>query len=97
MDSNTVDYTEKCKTLLYALNNVEDWRWLQELYLKYALDNNDSIAGLSITCIGHVARMHQTIDLRRVSKVFQYISEIRPNLRGRVEDSLDDITTFITI
>lgn len=97
MDSSAVGYMEKCKTLLSALNDIEDWRWLQDLYLKYALDDNDSIAGLSITCIGHIARIYRTIDLQRVDEVFQYISEIRPNLRGRVEDASDDIAAFIVI
>lgn len=96
MDSSTISYMEKCRVLLSALSDIEDWRWLQELYLKYALDQNDSIAGLSITCIGHIARIHQNIDLPRVHKVFQYISETRPNLKGRIKDSLDDISAFIT-
>ena len=93
MDSSTMSYMEKCRILLSALSDIEDWRWLQELYLKYALDQNDSIAGLSI---GHIARIHQNIDLPRVHKVFQYISEIRPNLKGRIKDSLDDVSAFIT-
>lgn len=95
MNSSSVDYMEKCKTLLSALNDVKDWRWLQELYLNYALDNNDSIAGLSITCIGHIARIYRSIDLLRVNKVFQCISKIRPSLRERVNDALDDIAIFI--
>ena len=96
MDSSTISYMEKCRILLSALSDIEDWRWLQELYLKYALDQNDSIAGLSITCIGHIARIYQNIDLPRVHKVFQHISETRPNLKGRIMDSLDDISAFIT-
>ena len=96
MDSSTIGYMKKCRTLLSALSDIEDWRWLQELYLRYAIDQNDSIAGLSITCIGHIARIHQNIDLPRVHKVFQHISETRPNLRGRIEDSLYDISAFIT-
>ena len=96
MDSSTISYMEKCRILLSALSDIEDWRWLQELYLKYALDQNDSIAGLSITCIGHIARIHQYIDLPRVRKVLQDMSETRPNLKGRIMDSLDDISVFIT-
>ena len=66
MDSSTISYMGKCRVLLSALSDIEDWRWLQELYLKYALDQNDSIAGLSITCIGHIARIHQKREELRI-------------------------------
>ena len=51
MDSSTISYMAKCRILLSALSDIEDWRWLQELYLKYALDQNDSIALLHVLVI----------------------------------------------
>ena len=95
MNSSTISTYDKCNMLLLALEEISDWKYLQDLYLKYATNDDEDIAGLSITCIGHLARIHQTIDIEAVNDVFKFVANKSKKLNGRIEDALEDINIFI--
>lgn len=97
MDSSTISTYDKANMLLLALEEISDWKYLQDLYLKYATNDDENIAGLAITCIGHLARIHQTIDIEAVNDVFEFVAKKSPKLIGRIEDALEDIAIFSKI
>jgi hypothetical protein len=55
-----------------------------------------NVKGLAITCIGHVVRMHLTINKEKVFPVLKEMLEDK-ELFGRVEDALDDMEVFLKI
>ena len=69
-----------------------DWRWVQNKCLGFARDGNPGVRQVAITCLGHVARIHQTLDLETVLPV---LDELAGDPAVITEDALDDIRMFI--
>ncbi|MCU4680918.1 hypothetical protein N9725_04735 [Neisseria gonorrhoeae] len=68
-----------------------DFRELTELSKHKDLD----IARLSLTCFGHLARMHENIgDCDKVIALLRS-KQGNPDFQGFAEDALDDISFFI--
>jgi len=80
-------------TLLDICFNFDEWEWVQDVCLKLMTFENENICGLAITCIGHIARIHSTIDKKKVLPVLKDKMNDERFL-GRVEDALDDINMF---
>lgn len=55
-------------TLLYATFNFDDWEWVQNWCLFLLNHTSSDVKGLAATCIGHLARIHLTIDLKKLSQ-----------------------------
>jgi len=54
-----------------------------------------NVRRVAVTALGHLARIHRTLDLDRVLPVLAQISgEVEP--AGTVEDAMDDIRLFIS-
>jgi hypothetical protein len=82
--------------LLYATFNLDDWVWVQDECLKLADHHNADIKGLSVTCLGHLSRMHSAIDKDRVIPVL--LDKLNDSdIAGRVRDALDDIEMFTAL
>ena len=86
---------ELIEALMYAVFNIDEPRWIQEKCheLIYS-DKSLNIKGLAITCLGHVARIHGTIDKNITIPLLIKLSKDQ-NLSGRVSDALDDIEQFV--
>jgi hypothetical protein len=72
----------------------EDRDWLQTLLIDCVVRGSDSqLRALSVTCIGHVARLDGVIR----DDVLRLLHELKsdPDLGGTAEDALDDVTSFI--
>ncbi len=93
-DFNSSNKDKIIKALLYASFNITNWKWVQNKCIDLLDDKDEDIKGLAITCLGHLARIHGTIEK---NKVFQALREkVREeNLKGRVQDALDDIEMFV--
>lgn len=80
----------------HALVNVAfhdaDWRWVQERCLGFARDDVAAVRQIAVTCLGHVARIHQQLDLERVLLA---LDELSRDSEVQVEDALDDIRMFV--
>jgi hypothetical protein len=76
-----------------ALNDP-DWRWVQDVCLRFASDPDASIRAISATSLGHLARIHGALDLARVLPVLRKLLEA-PETAGYAETALDDIGQFI--
>jgi hypothetical protein len=81
--------------LLYATFNFNDWVWVQDECLKLVNNQNIDIKGLSVTCLGHLARIHSSIDKEKVLPIL-FIKLNDKDISGRVQDALDDIKMFAT-
>jgi len=72
-----------------------DWRWVQEVCVRFTDDADLSIRGVAATCLGHLARLHRTIDVDTVLPALERLSQ-DPKTRGQAEDALDDIAIFLS-
>jgi len=91
---NSKNEEDVTKALLYICFNFEDSVWVQNICLKLLDCENENICGLAITCIGHIARIHSTIDQAKVLPALkEKINDSR--FAGRVADALDDINMFV--
>ena len=90
------DEVDVINTLLYICFNFDDWEWVQNICLELMQSENDNICGLAITCVGHLARIHSTIDKVKILPILHEKMKDR-RFTGRVEDALSDINMFVPI
>ena len=81
--------------LIRAVLHDPDWRWTQDICIKYANHEDQSIRLLAVTCFGHLARIHRKLDLDRVLPILEGLSKDEKTA-GRVEDAIDDIRLFVS-
>jgi hypothetical protein len=86
--------TEICHALIRVVYHDPDWRWLQEKCIQFSKHDDSDVAGLAVTCFGHIARIHRQLD---VDKVMRILNELRnnPEIAGRVSDAFDDINLYL--
>lgn len=72
----------------------EDWKWSQDKCLEFVVHSNENIAGLAVTCLGHIARIHRELDKKTVLDALKKASQ-RSELSGRVGSAISDINVFI--
>lgn len=78
-----------------AANVIDDPEWIQVRCVQVVQNHqSDDVRGLALTCIGHVARMHKTINKVLVIPVLLKGLEHK-TLSGRAQDALDDIDIYV--
>lgn len=89
------DKTRICEALVSIAFHEADWHWAQEVCLRFLLDETESlhIRGVAATCLGHLARIHRTLDKERVVAALSRFLQV-PALKGQAQDALDDIEIF---
>lgn len=70
-----------------------DADWLTSTALDLTTHPSLNVRKASVTTLGHIARIHRTIDRDRVMTRLHSLSA-DPDLSGRVADALDDIEQF---
>lgn len=70
-----------------------DWQWVQDQCLQLVNYQDPVVKGLAVSCLGHLARIHKTIDTVKVVPILSGLLE-DPDVGGRAEDALDDIEMF---
>jgi hypothetical protein len=70
-----------------------DWRWVQNKCLGFARHPAPAVRQVAVTCLGHVARIHRTLDLAAVLPV---LDELSRDSSVTTEDALDDIRMFVS-
>ena len=86
--------TEMCHALIGAVYHDPDWKWLQEKCVQFSNHDDSEVAGLAVTCFGHIARIHQKLDVDRVIRILNKLRN-NPEIAGRVSDALDDINLYL--
>jgi hypothetical protein len=80
--------------LLSAAYYDPEWPWVQAQCLAFSHHVDASVRRISVTCLGHVARIHRQLDLEPVLK---RLSEMKADaaVSAAVQDSIDDIKLFM--
>lgn len=71
-----------------------DWKWVQDICLDFVQSPFPDIRHLSIICLGHLARIHETLEMEKVIPLLESLRDSE-ELGGTVEDTLEDIDIFI--
>lgn len=84
-----------CDALVRVTFNDSDWRWIQEKCLYFINSTDMEVRGLAVACLGHLARIHGKLDLKRVLPILENLRNNDAEVKGRVEDTFDDIDSFL--
>ncbi len=80
--------------MLGAAYHEPDWQWVQDWCLHFLESSDPDIRGTAITCLGHLARIHQKIQKTKVVSALQAHAK-DPAVAGRIEDAIQDIEMFV--
>ena len=71
-----------------------DWQWVLNKCIEFTAYDSKQVQRIAIQCIGHLARIHNQLDL---SVVLPLLAKLRqdPALANVTEDTLDDISVFM--
>lgn len=83
-----------CDALVRVTFNESDWQWVQEKCLYFISSSYPEVRGIAVTCLGHLARIHRKLDLKKVLPLLKNLRN-DAEVSGRVEDAFDDIETFV--
>ncbi len=87
-----------CSALVAIALHEPDWRWAQDRCLEFAQHPEATVRQIAATCLGHVARIHQKLDLEKVAPVLhQLLSDPELCVSGCAEDAINDIKTFMGV
>lgn len=80
--------------LMYITFNFADHEWIQEKCIEQINSaKNSSVKELAVTCLGHTARIHKTINKERTIPLLLKLLK-NNELSGQAQDALDDIEHF---
>jgi hypothetical protein len=82
-----------CETLVSLAYHEPDWRLVQDLCLRFLQRPDPAVRGCAAVCLGHLARIHRTIDASRVLPALRALKHDAA-VSGRVDDALSDIRMF---
>lgn len=83
-----------CGALVRMVFHEDDWQWAQDRCLEMVDHPAGDVKLVAVTCLGHVARIHGTLDIGRVLPVLRSLST-QTRFVGRVGDAMDDIRRFV--
>jgi hypothetical protein len=91
------DPSKVCNALVGIAFHDPDWQWVQHWCLRLIDDPDSDVRGLAATCLGHIARIHKTLDESLARGVLERVRECDkdPKVRGRAEDALGDLDLFL--
>lgn len=87
--------SNELRLLLLGMCELEDWKWVQNIYLEYVTHEDDSVAGAAVEGLGHLSRVSRNLEKERVIKRLRELELERPALAGHVEFAVEDIEHFI--
>jgi len=74
----------------------EDWRWVQDVCLRYLAGEDESLKATAATCLAHLARIHGKIDKEKVIPALRALRN-HPIISGYIDDALGDIDHFLML
>jgi hypothetical protein len=93
-DLASADSRKRVGALLSLALYDSDWRWVQDQCLRLLADSDEEVVATAILGLGHLARLHQRLDLDRVLPALKTL-QAEPRFGGRVSDAFDDIRMFV--
>lgn len=92
----TGDPKKICDALIRLVFHESEWRVAQEECMRFSTHADAAVRGLAATCFGHLARIHGTLDLKRVLPALKRLLA-DPVVSGRAQDALDDIEMYLGV
>ena len=81
------------QAMLSATYHESDWEWIQDWCLRFLESTTPDLRNTAIACLGHLARIHTTINKAKVLKALRsHLND--QELRGRIEDAIEDIEMY---
>lgn len=85
---------EMCQALVAIAFYEEDWRWVQEVCLKFLNHNDPQLRRLAVVCLSHIVRIHRKLDRDLVVSILkEHLTDIE--IIDAIEDTLYDIDLFL--
>lgn len=85
-----------CQTLVRVAMFELDRHWAQSQCLRFASHKDSFVRGVAATCLGHLARIHKTIDEDEVIPVVRkLLQDSDPQTRAIAEDTISDFSTYL--
>jgi len=81
--------------LLSAAYYDPDWQWVQNLCLRFMHHSDRGIRSNAVMCLGHIARIHKTLDWELVLPQLAALKLEDPALAPWIEDAVEDIRFFL--
>jgi hypothetical protein len=90
------DASQSTRALLSLTYNDPDRAWLEDLLMEQLQEGNDpQLSALTVTCMGHLGRMHGIVSARLVACLESLLDD--PALGGIAEDALGDVRYFAVV
>lgn len=80
--------------LLLGLYEIEDKQWVQDLYLKFIINDDFWVSSAAITGLGHLARVNGLPDKSKVVCALNNLCREKSELELKIVDAISDIDTF---
>lgn len=89
----TGDSGEIAYALLGLAYFESDWEYVRDICIKFLSDENNKNHSTAVICLGHLARIHQVPELKKVIPLLKkFLTD--PKIGGIVEDAIQDIKLF---
>ncbi|MDB6056057.1 MAG: uncharacterized protein JWN25_3580 [Verrucomicrobiales bacterium] len=88
------DFSKIKFTLVRVALYEPDYKWATAQCLNFCDHADGEIRGLAAACLGHIGRVHGTIEMEKVIPVLERLLQDTQTV-GRAEDALGDIKQFV--
>ena len=86
---------EDIPLLLAGISQIDDYKWVQDTFLKYLCHDDFWVAKSAINGFSDLARIHGQLDLEKVTASLKELAIKKPSLSGYVEETLEDLKIFL--
>ncbi|NQY42020.1 MAG: hypothetical protein HRT87_01580 [Legionellales bacterium] len=94
LKNKSVDSDFLCSAIVSSVNSIQDYKWLLSEYKKLLLHDSIDVQAVTISCIGHLARIHRgDINKETLIKILRPLLN-SPTLSPKINDAIDDIDMF---
>jgi hypothetical protein len=83
-----------CRALVRLTLFDTERGWIEGWLEKFLQSDDTWIRGVAATCVGHVARIHRAVDLRRLAPLLRVLLK-DPATAGKAQDAFDDIEVYV--
>lgn len=90
----TGDVAMICDAIVRAVYFIPDYDWLLKQYILLSKHPDLEVRGVTITCIGHLARLNGKANKTQLLEILKPLLANR-ELSGRVEDAIDDVNAYL--
>jgi HEAT repeat len=86
------------QTLVTLALHDADWKKVEKYCLEFLEHPDASVRAVAATCIGHLARIHKTLDLDLVlPALYRHLSDPGKWVAGNADNALSDIEIFMKV